>query len=71
MSLLGFSLQNEKLFLDDLFYLYNVNTARLSYLYESSVRAREVLKKTEKDINTCFYKLIVATPSRIRLEYLS
>ena len=71
MSLLGFSLQNETLILDDLFYLYNVNAARLSYLYESSVRAREVLKKTEKDINTCFYKLIVATPSRIRLEYLS
>ena len=37
MSLLGFSLQNETLILDDLFYLYNVNAARLSYLYESSV----------------------------------
>ena len=54
MRLLGFSLQNETLILDDLFYLYNVNAARLSYLYESSVGAREALKKTEKDINTCF-----------------
>ena len=70
MSLLGFSLQNETLILDDLFYLYNVNAARLSYLYESSVGAREVLKKTEKDINTCFYRLIVVTPTRIRLKYL-
>ena len=50
----GFSLQNETLILDDLFYLCNVNAARLSYLYESSVGAREALKKTEKDINTCF-----------------
>ena len=63
MSLLGFSLQNETLVLDDLFYLYNVNAARLSCLYESSVGAREALKKTEKDINTFFYRLIVATPS--------
>ena len=59
MSLLGFSLQNETLILDDLFYLYNVNAAQLSYLYESSVGAREALKKTEKDINTCFYRLII------------
>ena len=64
MSLLGFSLQNETLILDDLFYLYNVNAARLLYLYESSVGARETLKKTEKDIKTCFYRLIVATPTR-------
>ena len=63
MSLLGFSLQNETLVLDDLFYLYNVNAARLSCLYESSVGAREALKKTEKDINTFFYRLIVPTPS--------
>ena len=55
---------------DDLFYLYNVNAARLTYLYESSAGAREVLKKTEKDINTCFYRLIVVTPTRIRLKYL-
>ena len=55
---------------DDLFYLYNVKAARLSYLYESSVGAREALKKTEKDINTCFYRLIVATPTRIRLKHL-
>ena len=67
---IGVSLQNETLILDDLFYLYNVNAARLSYLYESSVGAREALKKTEKDINTCFYRLIVATPTRIRLKYL-
>ena len=59
MSLLGFSLQNETLILDDLFYLYNVNAVRLSHLYESSVGAREALKKTEKDINTCFYRLII------------
>ena len=59
MSLLGFSLQIETLNLDDLFYLYNVNAVRLSYLYESSVGAREALKKTEKDINTCFYRLII------------
>ena len=52
------------------FYLYNVNAARLSYLYESSVGAREALKKTEKDIKTCFYRLIVATPTRIRLKRL-
>ena len=64
MSLLGFSLQNETLILDDLFYLYNVNAARLSYLYESSVGAREALKKIEKDINTRFYRLIVATLTR-------
>ena len=66
----GVSLQNETFILDDLFYLHNVNAARLSYLYESSVGAREALKKTEKDINTCFYRLIVATPTRIRLKYL-
>ena len=70
VSLLGFSLQNETLILDDLFYLYNVNAARLSYLYESSVEAREALKKTEKDIHTRFYKLIAATPTRIRLKHL-
>ena len=70
MSLLGFSLQNETLIPDDLFYLYNVNAARLSDLHESSVGVREALKKTEKDINTCFYRLIVATPTRIRLKYL-
>ena len=52
MSLLGFSLQNETLILDDLFYLYNVNAAQLSYLYEYSVGAREALKKIEKDIKT-------------------
>ena len=69
MSLLGFSLQNETLILDDLSYLYNVNAARLSYLYKSSVGAREAMKKTEKDINTCFYRLIVANPTRIRLMY--
>ena len=70
MSLLGFLLQNETLILDNLFYLYNVNAARLSYLYESSVGAREALKKTEKDINTCFYRLVVATPTRLRLKHL-
>ena len=70
MSLLGFSLENETLILDDLFYLYNVNAARLSYLYESSVEAREALKKTEKDIKACFDRLIVATPTRIRLKHL-
>ena len=63
---IGVSLQNETLILDDV----NVNAARLSYLYESSVGAREALKKTEKDINTCFYRLIVATPARIRFKYL-
>ena len=63
---IGVSLQNETLILDDV----NVNAARLSYLYESSVGAREALKKTEKDINTCFYRLIVATPTRIRLKHL-
>ena len=68
MNLLGFSSQNETLILDDLFYLCNVNAARLLYLYESSVGAREALKKTEKDITTCFYRLIVATPTRIRLN---
>ena len=51
MILVGFSLQNETLILDDLFYLYNVNTAQLSYSYESSIGATEALKKTEKDIN--------------------
>ena len=70
MSLLGFSLQNERLILDDLFYLYNVNAARFSCLYESSVGAREALKKTEKDISTCFYRLIVTTPTRIRVKHL-
>ena len=50
MSLLGFSLQNETLILDDFFYLYSVNAARLSDFYESFVGAREALKKTEKDI---------------------
>ena len=54
MSLLGFSLQNERLILDDLFYLYNVNAARLSCLYESSVGAREALEKTEKDTTLVF-----------------
>ena len=67
---IGVFITERKLILDDLFYLCNVNAARLSYLYESSVGAREALKKTEKDINTCFYKLIVATPTRIRLKYL-
>ena len=70
MSLLGFSLQNETLILDDLFYLYNVNAARLSYLYESSVGAREALKKTEKDINTCFNRLIVSTATRRRAPFI-
>ena len=70
MSLLGFLLQNKTLILDDLFYLYNVNPAQLSYLYESSEGAREALEKTEKDIKTCFYRLIVATPTRIRLKHL-
>ena len=68
MSLLGFLLQNERLILEDLF--YNVNAARLSYLYESSVGAREALKKTEKSINSCFYRVIVVSPTRIRLKYL-
>ena len=67
---IGVFITERKLILDDLFYLCNVNAARLSYLYESSVGAREALKKTEKDINTYFYKLIVATPTRIRLKYL-
>ena len=67
---IGVFITETTLILDDLFYLYNVNAARLSYLYESSVGAREALKKTEKDINTCFYWLIVATPTRIRLKYL-
>ena len=66
---MGFLLQNETLILDDLFYLYNVNAARLSYLYESFVGAREALKKTERDIKTFFYRLIVATPTRIRLKH--
>ena len=70
VSLLRFSLQNETLILDNLFYLYNLNAVQLSYLYESSVGAREALKNTEKDMNTCFYRLIVATPTQIRLEYL-
>ena len=69
MSLLGFLLQNETLILDDLFYLYNVNAARLSYLYEPSEGAREALEKTERDMKTCFYRQIVATPTRIRLEH--
>ena len=69
MSLFGFLLHNETLILDDLFYLYNVNAARLSYLYESSEGAREALKKTERDIKTCFYRLSVATPTRIRLKH--
>ena len=43
--------------LDDFLYLYNVNAVRHSYLYESSLGAREAQKKTEKDINTCFYSL--------------
>ena len=51
MILVGFSLQNETLLLDDLFYMYIVNAAQLSYSYESSVGATEALKKTEKDIN--------------------
>ena len=67
MSLVGFSLQNETLILDDLFYLYNVNAAQLSYSYESSVGATEALKKTEKDINR---KQAVTTPTRIRLKHL-
>ena len=67
---IGVFITERKLILDDLFYLCNVNAARLSYLYESSVGAREALKKTEKDINTCFYELIIATPTRIRLKYL-
>ena len=67
---IGVFITERKLILDDLFYLCNVNAARLSYLYESSVGAREALKKTEKDINICFYELIVATPTRIRLKYL-
>ena len=54
MSLLGFSLQNETLILDDVFYLCNVNATRLSYLYESAVGAREALKKTEKDKTLVF-----------------
>ena len=66
-ELLGFSLQNKTLILDDLFSLCNVNAARLLYLYESSVGAREALKKTEKDIKACFYRLTAATPTRIRL----
>ena len=67
---MGFSLQKETLILDNLFYLYNLNAVQLSYLYESSVGAREALKNTEKDMNTCFYRLIVATPTQIRFEYL-
>ena len=43
--------------LDEFLYLYNVNAVRHSYLYESSLGAREAQKKTEKDINTCFYSL--------------
>ena len=38
---MGFSLQNETLILNGLIYLYNVNAARLSYLYESSLGPRE------------------------------
>ena len=41
MSLLGFLFQNETLILDDLLYLFNVNAVRHSYLYESSLGARE------------------------------
>ena len=48
----------------------NVDAARLSYLYESFVGAREALKKTEKDKKTCFYRLIIATLTRIRLKHL-
>ena len=54
MSLLRFSFQNETLILDDLLYLYKVNAVRHSYLYESSLGAREAQKK---DVNTCFYKI--------------
>lgn len=54
MSLLGFPFQNETLIPDDLFYLCNVNAARLSYLYESSEGAREALEKTEKDTTLVF-----------------
>ena len=57
MSLLGFPFQNETLIPDDLLYLNNVNAVRHLRLYESSLRAREAQKKTEKDINTCFYRL--------------
>ena len=49
--------QNETLILNDLFYLNNVNAVRRLYLYESSLGAREAQKKTENDINTCFYRL--------------
>ena len=52
-----FSFQKVTLILDDFLYLYNVNAVRHSYLYESSLGAREAKKKTEKDINTCFYSL--------------
>ena len=38
-------------------YLYNINAVRLLYPYESSIGAREGYKKTEKDINNCFYRL--------------
>ena len=54
MSLLRFSFQNETLILDDLLYLCKVNAVRHSYLYESSVGAREAQKR---DVNTCFYYL--------------
>ena len=37
--------------------LYNINAVRLLHLYESSLGARESQKKTEKDINNCFYRL--------------
>ena len=67
---IGVFITEKKLILDDLFYLCNVNAARLLHLYESSVGAREVFKKTEKDIKTCFYRLSVATPTRLRLKYL-
>ena len=47
ISLLGFSFQNETLLLDDLLYLNNVN----------DIRHMSAEEKTEKDINTCFYRL--------------
>ena len=47
ISLLGFSFQNETLLLDDLLYLNNVN----------DIQHMSAEEKTEKDINTCFYRL--------------
>ena len=47
----------ETLIPDNLLYLYNVNAVRHSYLYESSLGAREAYKNTKKDVNTCFYQL--------------